>query len=411
MVRFACQLLAVIPAAVLVSAAGCGSSGDPSPTPSCTPNAGTQVTTVEIAAVDDVPTLATSPPNDGRLFIVERSGAIRIVQDGALLPTPFIDLDDNAGGPVAADGEMGLLGLAFHPDYDDNRRFYVYYTREDDGQIADEVAEYLASEADPNVADPATARIVLTIPDFAGNHNGGMIEFGDDDYLYVSTGDGGGGGDPQRTAQDVDRLLGKMLRIDVDVQDGGRAYGIPEDNPFADGVGGAPEVFMYGLRNPWRWSFDRETGDIYIGDVGQEAVEEIDVVTAAAAPGADFGWSECEGTLDFYAEGGCATPASPRHAPVYEQIRAAGGGDSNWSSVIGGEVYRGTCFSGLTGRYFYSDNGAGGVWSLVWTDGVVSDAQRHDVDVPGGPSFIYGDATGELYIGFGNGAVHRIEAR
>jgi glucose/arabinose dehydrogenase len=402
--------------AIPMAVVGCGGgNGDrfDAAAPMCTPNPGTNVRTVEVASVDDVPTIATAPRGDRRLFIAERSGAIKILEDGTVRGTPFIDLDDGAGGPVAADGEMGLLGLAFHPDYQDNRKFYVFYTREDDGgDLFNDVAEYTASETDAYVAVPATARTILSIPDFAGNHNGGMIEFGEDGYLYISTGDGGGGGDPEQTAQDLNRLLGKMLRIDVDNPSEGRAYGIPSGNPFASG-GGAPEVFMYGLRNPWRWSFDAETDRIYIGDVGQGAIEEVDVIDLDDAAGADFGWSVCEGHRGYpigQGENGCDAPAAPRHLPVYEQIRGEGGGDSNWISVIGGAVYRGTCFSGLTGRYFFSDNGASGVWSFVYADGQATDVIEHDADVPGGPSFIYPDGLGELHMGFGNGSVHRIEA-
>jgi glucose/arabinose dehydrogenase len=371
----------------------------------CTPRSGTTITTVEITTTDDIPLLVTAPPDDGRLFVVEREGAIEIVDETGVRSPPFLDLDDSAGGPVEGDGEMGLLGMAFHPDYRTNRKFYVYYTTD---EINDVVAEYETMESDPNRADPSTARIILSIPDFAGNHNGGMIEFGSDGYLYIATGDGGGAGDPQRTAQDRDRLLGKILRIDVDNPDGGRAYGIPSDNPYAAG-GGAPEVYIRGLRNPWRWSFDSANGDLYIGDVGQEAVEEIDVISAADAPDADFGWSDCEGTLDYYGSG-CNAPAEPgRHRPVYEEIREAGGGNSNWNSVIGGEVYRGECFTDLTGLYFFSDNAASGIWTLRYANGVATEVTRHDVDVPGAPSFIHRDGFGELYVGFGNGAIHRIE--
>src|SRR5262245_49965209 len=242
-------------------AAGCGQSGAPEP-PNC---------------LTGGLTLATSPPDDARSFVLEQNGAIRIV-DGMehLLAQPFLDLSDDAGGPVVAGGELGLLGLAFHPHYAANHRFFVFYTtRNADAAnpYADVVVEFSGTG---DRADPASARMILSIPDFAANHNGGMIEFGADGLLYISTGDGGQANDPQGNGQNTGALLAKILRIDVDRGD---PYAIPPDNPFAAG-GGAPEVFVYGLRNAWRWTFDRATGDMWIGDVGQGDWEELDVLPA-----------------------------------------------------------------------------------------------------------------------------------
>jgi glucose/arabinose dehydrogenase len=209
------------------------------------------------------------------------------------------------------------------------------------------------------------------------------------------------------TAQNLDNLLGKFLRIDVNTPTG---HGSPMDNPYALG-GGAPEVYMYGLRNPWRWSFDRATGDIYIGDVGQSSAEEIDVVAAAKAPGSDFGWSDCEGLLDYKGTG-CAAPTQPnRIAPVYQQVRPTGGGTSNWTSVIGGQVYRGACYPDLVGRYFFSDNNASGLYSFVWSNGVATDVIQHTGDFPAGPTSIHADSRGELYITYADRRVMHIEAR
>ena len=391
---------------------GCGGGGggadagpDALPT-RCQPRSGTMVTLRTIANVDDTPLLVTSPPDDRRLFVVQRDGTIVIIENETLRPGTFIDLSMGAGGPVDAGGEMGLLGLAFHPDYATNHKFYVYYTTA--GFASEDIAEYQTMPTDPYRADPATARLVLSIPDFASNHNGGMIAFGSDGYLYIGDGDGGGGGDPNRTAQDPNRLLGKLLRIDVDNPDGGRPYGIPPGNPYAAG-GGAPEVFIRGVRNPWRWSFDRETGDIYIGDVGQESVEEVDVVPAATAAGTDLGWSDCEGTHDFYGAG-CDAPTQPgRLRPVFEQVRPAGGGPSNWESVIGGQVYRGTCYPDLVGRYFFSDYSAGGVWSFVYSGGTATDVIEHPGTFPGNPTSVHADTDGEIYFTHENGAITHLE--
>jgi glucose/arabinose dehydrogenase len=372
----------------------------------CTPMSGTNVVGRMIENLGDAPLLVTAPPGDVRLFVIERTGAIQIIENETVRATPFIDLDDNAGGPVLGGGEQGLLGLAFHPQYAQNGLFYVSYTTSN----ANVVAEYRRSASDPNVADPAPVRTIISIPDFASNHNGGMIEFGSDGYLYLATGDGGGGGDPNENGQNLDRLLGKMLRIDVDNPSGGREYGIPAGNPYAAG-GGAPEVFMNGLRNPWRWSFDRATGDIYIGDVGQESVEEVSYVAAAQAAGKDFGWDDCEGLRD-YEGSGCTTPAQPnRVAPVYQQVRPAGGGTSNWASVIGGQVYRGSCYPDLVGRYFFSDHFNRNLFSFVIVGGVATDIQMHPGFTASQPTSIHADALGELYITYINGNIVKLEVQ
>ena len=288
----------------LLLAAACGKNGnkvyedapagggEPMPTidapamATCTPTSGTTVTMRKIAQVSGSAILATSPPNDGRLFVIEQAGRIRIIDNGGtLLPTPFLDVRQLPD--FAAGGEQGLLGLAFHPQYFQNNYFYVWYTTGPCGggppaalPCSNVLERFTASSTDLNKADPNSGQIILQIPDFATNHNGGMLEFGPDGYLYVGTGDGGSGGDPAGNGQNKNALLGKMLRIDVDHPANGKPYGIPADNPFAAG-GGAPEVFMLGLRNPWRWSFDRANGDMWIGDVGQDAWEEIDHVVAA----------------------------------------------------------------------------------------------------------------------------------
>ncbi len=280
----------------------------------------------------------------GRLFILEQPGLVRVVQDGALLSTPFLDIRDRV---LDRNNEQGLLGLAFHPDYENNAAFFVNYT----GKGGDTYVSRFSITADPNLADPGSERVLLHIPQPYANHNGGHLLFGPDGYLYIGTGDGGSAGDPQGNAQNLNSLLGKMLRIDVDHGD---PYAIPADNPFVGG-GGLPEIWAYGLRNPWRYAFDRVTGDLYIGDVGQNTWEEVDVLSAPLSSGANFGWDFWEGAHAF--EG-----APPQDAvmifPVWEYDHAQG------CSITGGLPYRGA-FADWLGIYFYADFCSGTIWGLL----------------------------------------------
>jgi glucose/arabinose dehydrogenase len=382
--------------------AGCsdkneGSSG----LPKCeSPVNGERVTMREIGRVTGAALLVTSPPNDPRLFVLEQRGAIRIITAETLLPTPFLDLSEDARGPVIAGGEMGLLGLAFHPKYAQNGVFYIFYTTRQPGNaLRDVLARCSVSAENPDRANPACTEM-LSIPDFATNHNGGMIEFGKDGYLYVGTGDGGGAGDPQRTAQNPNSLLGKMLRLDVDDPLSGMEYGIPADNPFAAG-GGRPEIFMTGLRNPWRWTFDRQTGDMWIADVGQGEIEELTALRPEKLKGADLGWSMYEGNK-------CFNQPCNRVAQVFPQdsrLHADG-----WESITGGQVYRGTCYPDLVGWYFYGDyaKGAYAKARLLPDDSVeIIDLEG---SFPGNPASIHEDARGELYVTTTGGYVFHIEA-
>jgi glucose/arabinose dehydrogenase len=316
----------------------------------------------------------------GRLFVVEQPGRIRIVTGGTLAAAPFLDIASR----VLAGGERGLLGLAFHPDYTRNGRYFVNYTRRPDGATV--IAEYRVS-TDASVSAP-DERVLLVIAQPYPNHNGGMIAFGGDGFLYIGMGDGGAGGDPQNRAQNRQELLGKMLRVDVN---GPTPYAIPADNPFAAG-GGRPEIWALGLRNPWRFSFDRQTRELYAGDVGQNAWEEIDVVRR----GGNYGWRLMEGAH-------CYNPArcdrQGLELPIAEYATASGR-----CSVTGGYVYRGTALPALTGTYVYGDFCSGEIFAL--RDGT----QRVLLPTRMAISSFGEDEAGEIYVVDHRGAVYRVIA-
>ena len=289
-----------------------------------------------VVSGSSIPVFVTAPPKDSkRLFVVEKGGRIRIFDliAGSLLPTPFLALTDLSSGD-----EQGLLGLAFHPKFETNGLFYVNFT---DGSGATNVREYRVSAGNPNVANPTSARTLLIIPQPFANHNGGWIAFGPDELLYIAMGDGGSANDPGNRAQNLGELLGKMLRIDVNGDDfptePGRNYKIPPTNPFVGKPGARPEIWAYGLRNPWRCSFDRKTGDLYIADVGQGSREEINFQPAASKGGENYGWRFEEGTL--------ATGLDPIPAgialtnPIFEYTHAAHGE----RAIIGG-LFAECCF-------------------------------------------------------------------
>ena len=282
----------------------------------------------------------------GRLFIVEQTGAIRVLRDGEILEEPFLDV----GGLIVAGGEQGLLGLAFHPDFARNGRFFVDYTDVNGDTV---VAEYTVSD-DPDRANQDSARTLLQVDQPFANHNGGQLDFGPDGYLYVALGDGGSAGDPDGNGQNTDVLLGKLLRLDVD---SGDPYGIPPDNPFADG-GGEPEIWAYGLRNPWRFSFDSKTDDLWIADVGQGEFEEINRRPAAAA-GLNYGWDQMEG-LECYAGGDCD--------PEGKIVPISGYDHDLGCSVTGGYVYRGKDLPELRGGYVFGDYCSGVIWAIDATE-------------------------------------------
>ncbi|MBA2544743.1 MAG: PQQ-dependent sugar dehydrogenase [Deltaproteobacteria bacterium] len=380
-------------AALLAACGGSKETPDAAPIMRCdTPIAGSNVQMQLVAQVNGSAILVTAPRDDLRLFIIEQTGSIRIMDGGALLPAPFLDLSADASGPVTCCGERGMLGLAFHPQYATNGLFFVTYT----AAGANVLARCSVSALDSNKADRESCVDVLSIPDFASNHNGGMIEFGPDGFLYWATGDGGGAGDPNRNGQALQdgdplpatqALLGKMLRIDVDTKTDGLEYGIPSDNPFAGG-GGKPEIFMIGLRNAWRWTFDRATGDMWIADVGQGQIEEVTVLRPSQQNGANLGWSSYEGNACFRA------PCDfPQQGPQNERFHNDG-----WTSITGGQVYRGSCFPDLAGTYFYTDYDERG---RLATAKLNADDTLTVVDLPGtfpaNGSSIHEDAAGELY--------------
>ncbi len=347
------------------------------------------------------PVYLTHAPGDfDRLFVIEKSGLIRIIKDKLVLDKPFLDLTD----VVRTNGnEQGLLGLAFHPDYAMNGLFYVNYTRIPDG--ATTIAHYQVT-ADPEVADFESAQLIITVTQPGQTHNGGWLDFSPlDGYLYTAIGDGGGGYDPDDDAQNLDVLLGKIIRVDVNCDgfpdDPDRNYGIPQDNPFV-GKTGEDEIWAYGLRNPWRCSFDRETGELYIADVGQGTREELNFQPANSTGGENYGWDCKEGTLCTNEQTcDCADPklVDPIFEYAHEGVNTV---------VIGGYVYRGCAIPDLTGAYIFADrrvNIGHPIWKLRHDNGKITDLQEIQKELDPGNGLSIGaissfgeDAFGELYI-------------
>ncbi|HEX5823889.1 MAG TPA: PQQ-dependent sugar dehydrogenase, partial [Candidatus Limnocylindrales bacterium] len=332
----------------------------------------------------------------GRLFVAEQGGRIRIVRGGGLVDRPFLDI----AGRVSSGGERGLLGVAFHPGFPDDPRVFVDYT-DDNGDTR--VSSFRVDPASPDHVDASTEQRLLFVKQPFSNHNGGAVVFGPDGYLYVSLGDGGSGGDPQGNGQSRTTLLGKILRIDIDKPSGDRAYGIPADNPYADGAGGRlPEIWLWGLRNPWRMTFDRLTGDLWIGDVGQGEWEEVDVQRAGAAGGTNFGWNRMEGSHCFSPSSGCEEPNLVLPQAEY--------GHDQGCTVIGGGVDRGNQ-SLLAGGYLFADYCSGRVWAI---DSSVDGPRAPTLVAETGHSFsAFGeDEAGEMYaVDISAGTLLRVTAR
>ena len=353
------------------------------------------VTTVPVASGFAAPTdVVAAHDGSGRLFVAEQGGRIWVVAGGVRRATPFADL----GALTAASGERGLLGVAFHPDFRDNGRLFVDYTRRSDGATV--IAE-LRVGSDASRVDVATERVLLVVPQPFENHNGGALRFGPDRLLYIGMGDGGSGGDPGNRAQDTHQLLGKILRIDVD---GGEPYGIPAGNPFADGRDGRAEIFALGVRNPWRLSFDRATGDLYIADVGQDAWEEVDRLPAGTGAGANLGWRAMEGLHCTGLSSPVPCNAPSLVMPILEYSHAEG------CSITGGFVYRGTAVPALAGRYVYADYCAGFIRSAAVVPG--SRPSVRTLAAAGSKISTFGeDESGELYVADqGSGTLSRLAA-
>jgi glucose/arabinose dehydrogenase len=322
-------------------------------------------------------------PDDGsgRFFAVEQAGTIRIIDNGTVLPAAFLDIHTK----VASGGEMGLLGAAFHPNFAQDGRFFVNYTRNLNGQIQTVIAQYRVS-SNPDAADPASETILLVVDQPFTNHKAGQLAFGPDGFLYVSLGDGGGGGDPLGNGQNLQTLLGKMLRIDVDHVSAGKQYAIPSGNPFASNPDALPEIWAYGFRNPWRFSFDRGGSNrLFCADVGQDRIEEIDLVTN----GGNYGWNVMEGKSCFDPPRKCNKKGKIR--PIAQYTHDEG------IAVIGGYVYRGSAISALRNSYVFGDFGSGTIWYLREMGG--GKFSRKLLLQSGRSISAFGqDASGELYV-------------
>jgi glucose/arabinose dehydrogenase len=333
-----------------------------------------------VSGLDTPVDLQTPDDGSGRLFVVEQSGTIRIIRNSVLLPAPFLDISAKV---TFNHSEMGLLGIAFHPGFSQNQKFYLNYVHAAGGVTQSFIAEYQVSANDPDQADASTERILLTIDQPYDNHKGGQLVFGPDNFLYIGLGDGGSGGDPLGNGQSLDTFLGKMLRIDVDHTSAGKAYAVPADNPFV-GTSHLPEIWAYGLRNPWRFSFEKSTGRLFCADVGQNNYEEVDLIEK----GGDFGWNVMEG-MHCYNASNCNMNGLT--LPIAEYDHSEG------VAVIGGYVYTGSAIAGLSGAYVLGDYGSGKIWMLVeqpagtWT--------RTELLSSGRSLSSFGqDANGDLYV-------------
>jgi glucose/arabinose dehydrogenase len=327
----------------------------------------------------------------GRLFIIEQKGLIQIFQNGQLSDVPFLDIQDL----VKYGGEQGLLCMVFPPGYSAKGYFYVNYTRSPDGRSV--VSRFFLIDADR--ADEASEEVLLTVDQPYTNHNGGQMAFSPiDGFLYIGLGDGGSGGDPQNNAQNKEILLGKILRIDT--ESGHSPYAVPNDNPFFNSAQALPQIWALGLRNPWRFSFDRQTGDLYIADVGQNEREEIDFQRASSSGGENYGWNILEGTECYSPPSGCVPPAS-YVAPIVDYSHDQG------CSVTGGFVYRGSTYPSMQGIYFYGDFCSGTIWGLRNENGSWEHVVLLETDLS--ISSFGEDEKGELYLAdIAGGGIHRI---
>ena len=388
---------------LLAALGGCGKDSPAAPSTPAAPAAscpagtvveGTPALTARlvVSGLQSPLDLQVAAGDRARLFVVEQAGRIRIIRGGSIVSPAFLDIVARVG----SGGERGLLGLAFHPQYAANGRFFVNYTdRSGDTHISE-----FRSAPSSDAADPASERELMFVAQPFSNHNGGGLAFSADGTLYIGLGDGGSGGDPMRNGQSLGTRLGKLLRINVDA---GSPFGVPSDNPFLGRPGALSEIYAFGLRNPWRFSFDRGTGDLYIGDVGQNAVEEVDVETSPRRGGQNYGWNIMEGSRCFQPSSGCNM--SGLTMPVLDYPRPQG------ASVTGGVVYRGCRMPGYAGTYFYGDYVSGFVRSFRLSGGAATDQRDWTASFRGvrNPSSFGVDADGEVYVVEYGGSVYRIE--
>ncbi len=377
--------LAVATAVGVLGACDTATPSDPNPPPP----ASTELTLEPLVGGLESPVYLTAPPGDARLFVVEQPGRIQIVDGGTLLAAPFLDISRR----VSYGGERGLLGLAFPADYASRGQFFVHYS----DLNGDTRVSRFSTSADPDVADPDSEDVYLQVSQPFSNHNGGQIEFGPDGMLYIGLGDGGSGGDPLNAGQDLSSLLGTILRIDVSSDP---PYRVPANNPFVTTAGARPEIWAWGLRNPWRFSFDALGGFLYIGDVGQNRLEEINA-RALDEPGVNYGWRIREGDSCFNAS---TCSGQGLVDPVLSYPHGEG------CSVTGGYVYRGSQLPALSGRYVYGDFCSGWLRSFQLRDGSAEDGQTLDVGTVGSLSSFGVDGAGELYVLSLDGSVLRLAA-
>ena len=386
----------------LLAACG-GSASDPTPVPSATPSAATCAAGAPVAGIPPLTArlvasglrnpldVQAAPGDRERLYVAQQGGRIHVLRNGQVQSTPFLDITAR----ISSGGERGLLGLAFHPRFATNRLFFVNYTNP---RGDTHIAEFRATSAD--AADAGSERVLLTETQPFANHNGGGLSFDNSGRLLIALGDGGSGGDPLGNGQRLDTFLGKILRIDVDA---GSPYAVPADNPLRATPGAAPEIWAYGLRNPYRIFVDRPTGDLYIGDVGQNRIEEIDVGLASRRGGENYGWNALEGSQCFSPPNGCSR--SGLTMPVYEYAHSEG------CSVTGGVVYRGCRMPDLSGTYFFADFCTGLVRSFRLANGQATEVRDWTAGLRGvdSPSSFGLDADGEVYVVDYDGEVYRLE--
>ena len=388
--------IAVVTIAALFLASCGGGSSSPSPNPTPTPSGPPPMLALNLVVSGLSSPLDLESPDDGsgRLFVVEQGGRIKIIQNSNVLSPAFLDISSK----ITTGGEMGLLGVTFHPNFSSSRKFYVNYVRTLAGQIQSVIAEYSVATPTSNQTDASTERILLTVNQVGNfnNHKAGELAFGADGFLYFGLGDGGSGGDPNGNGQNKQTLLGKMMRIDVDGTSAGLQYRIPSDNPFVSG-GGLPEIYAYGFRNPWRFSFDRPSNRMFVADVGQGSFEEVDIVQK----GGNYGWNTMEGNHCFNPATGCNM--SGLSLPIAEYDHSVG------IAVIGGYVYHGTSVATLQGTYVFGDLN-GKIFGLQetapnnWTRTLLATTSTQ-------LSSFGQDQSGELYVVDLSGSVFKIKAQ